>query len=140
VSDARIVRIGEKKYVGRIIYAGWNGDDGARPLGGDSGGPLVCSKDSEGRDLLCGVLKGLKSKAKLRYPSLAEHRAWIEEKIEEREKAEQGPNRLKRKPTMRQDPVRNKQRRKTETEDTRLSMAGAIVTGLAAILLAYRRR
>jgi len=137
------VTTGGKKYVGRRIYAYWDGDDGARPLQGDSGGPLVC-KNPQGEDVLCGLLRKDKRKIKLEFASTAEHLVWINEKIEEQEKAEEEkaeeePNGRKRKPpTQNPGSPRNKQRR-TDTEGTRLSMAGAIVTGLAAILLAYRR-
>jgi len=138
----RAVTIDEKEYEGRKLYADWNEEDGARPLQGDSGGPLVC-KNPGGEDVLCGLLRKDKRKIKLEFASTAEHLVWINEKIEEKaeqEKAEEEPNGRKRKPPTQENPgsPRNKQRRR-ETEGTRLSMAGAIVTGLAAILLAYRR-
>ena len=106
------LRVREKTY--SFIMFGLGGN-GAQTLKGDSGSPLVC-KDLLQKDILCGVLYGGEDNKDIIYTRMDRHLDWIE-----------------------------KERRRVEKEMLEQQkqqanyFAAAVVTGLAAILFAYRR-
>ena len=85
---------GGERYQSKLIKINFVKYRGPRPLGGDSGSPLIC-KDSNQREVLYGVYKGISYKGYVMYTSVNHHLEWIQEKMREQKQQDENQKREK---------------------------------------------